>query len=65
MVFVKTFKGYEDKTDQLDASVNAWVQANDVSITSVHTSLSRDRAGHTGCADLIYTILYTADAPVP
>ena len=65
MVFVKTFKGYEDKTDQLDESVNAWVRVNDVSVTSVRTALSRDAAARTGCADLIYTVLYTAGAPVP
>ena len=41
MIFVKTFKGYEDKTSDLDESVNGWIASNKVDVEAV---LSRDRA---------------------
>ena len=65
MVFVKTFKGYEDKVGQLDQAVNEWVQANQVKVGRIETALSHEPEGRAKSGDLIYTVLYSADAPVP
>ena len=64
MVFVKTFKGYEDKTMQLDATVNAWLQQNKVDVVSIQTVLSHEPGGRAGSGDLLYTIVYRAEAPI-
>jgi len=64
MVFVKTFKGYEDKTAQLDQAVNEWIQTNKVKVGYVMTALSHEPGSRAGSGDLIYTVLYSADAPV-
>lgn len=64
MVFVKTFKGYEDKISQLDAQVNDWVQSNAVKVIDVKASLSHEFQGRAATGDLIYTVLYEAAAPV-
>ena len=65
MVFVKTFKGYEDKIGQLDQTVNEWIQANQVKVGRVETALSHEPESRAKSGDLIYTVLYSADAPVP
>lgn len=64
MIFVQTFKGYEDKTRVLDEAVNAWIQSNNVEVNMVQTALSHEHEGRAGSGDLIYTVLYKADAPV-
>jgi len=64
MLFVKTFKGYEDKTLQMDATVNDWIAENRVKVVDVKTSLSHESGGRAGSGDLLYTILYEAEAPV-
>jgi len=64
MILVKTFKGYEDKVAQLDADMNEWIQTNQVDVVTVRTALSHEAGGRSGMGDLIYTILYRADAPI-
>lgn len=72
MMFVRTFKGYEDKTSALDAMVNDWISANHVDVVTVKTAMSHDptkpqRQGSAlsaGSGDLIYTVVYKADSPV-
>ena len=65
MIFVRTFKGYEDKTLQLDASVNEWVQANRNDIVDIKAVLSHEQGGgRAGSGDLLYTVLYKADKPI-
>jgi len=64
MIFVKTFKGYEDKTPQLDEAVNEWISAHRVDVRGVEIALSHEIDGRSGSGDLIYTILYKADTPI-
>ena len=64
VVFVKTFKGYEDRTQQLDDEVNAWILKHQPSIVSIQTVLSHEPGGRAGTGDLLYTVVYKADAPV-
>lgn len=64
MVFVRTFKGYEDKTSQIDATVNDWIRQNQVDVVTIKTALSHEPGGRAGSGDLIYTVLYRADAPI-
>jgi len=66
MIFVKTFKGYEDKTLQLDEEVNDWVQRHGgkVEIVDVKSVLSHESESRARSGDLIYTVLYKADSPL-
>ena len=64
MLVVKTFKGYEDKTLHMDATVNDWIMKHQVKAVDVKTSLSHESGGRAGSGDLLYTILYEAEAPV-
>ncbi|MCP4639986.1 MAG: hypothetical protein GY851_06125 [bacterium] len=64
MVFVKTFKGYEDKTLQLDAAVNAWIMEHEVKVAGIKAVLSHEPGGRANSGDLLYTVVYHADAPV-
>ena len=63
-VFVKTFKGYEDKTAMLDALVNDWIVKHQPAVVGLNTALSHETNGRAGSGDLIYTLLYKADAPI-
>ncbi|MBI5091260.1 MAG: hypothetical protein HZB26_02320 [Candidatus Hydrogenedentes bacterium] len=64
MVFVKTFKGYEDKVAQIDQATNDWIKANNVDVVGVKIALAHNQSqGMTG-GDLIYTVLYRAEAPI-
>jgi len=64
MVFVKTFKGYEDKTMQLDAMVNEWIARHKVKVVSIKTVLSHEHEGRAGTGDLLYTVVYEAETPL-
>lgn len=64
MIFVKTFKGYEDKTMELDNAVNAWIHGAKAEIVDVKTVLAHEVGGRAGSGDLIYTVLYKAEAPL-
>ena len=64
MIFVKTFKGYEDKTGDLDSFVNAWLAQHQVKVVTVKTAMSHEPQSRSGSGDLIYTVLYEAEAPV-
>ncbi|MFC1735054.1 hypothetical protein ACFL1X_02990 [Candidatus Hydrogenedentota bacterium] len=63
MVFVKTFKGYEDKVTQLDADVNDWLAKNNVDVIDIKTVLAHEPQGRSGMGDLLYTVVYRAEAP--
>ena len=63
MIFVKTFKGYEDKTMELDAAVNSWIQESGADVVDIKTVLAHEVGGRAGSGDLIYTVVYKGDAP--
>ncbi|MCK5557755.1 MAG: hypothetical protein KAJ01_05225 [Candidatus Hydrogenedentes bacterium] len=64
MIFVKTFKGYEDKPLVIDERANTWIKANNVEVVDVRTALSHEQGAKHGSGDLIYTVLYKADEPI-
>tara|TARA_R110001592_G_scaffold58900_4_gene178705 strand:+ start:559 stop:756 length:198 start_codon:yes stop_codon:yes gene_type:complete len=64
MIFLKTFKGYEDKTLELDDTVNSWIRDSGVDVVDVKTVLSHEVGSRAGSGDLLYTVLYKAGAPV-
>jgi hypothetical protein len=64
MIFVKTFKGYEDKTMELDATVNSWIQESGADVVDIKTALAHEVDGRAGSGDLIYTVMYKGDAPL-
>ena len=65
VVFVKTFKGYEDRTRDLDEAVNAWIVQHKVDVVSVQTVLAHEPEGRARTGDLLYTVIYKAAAPLP
>jgi hypothetical protein len=64
MIFVRTFKGYEDKTQALDDAVNGWIAQNKVDTVGLQTVLSHEPGGRAGSGDLVYTIMYRAEKPI-
>ena len=67
MVYVKTFKGYEDKTAELDAAVNKWVVQNAhrlKAIRDIKVALSHEPGGRAGSGDLLFTVLYESSEPI-
>ena len=64
MIFVKTFKGYEDKTFELDATVNGWIKDTGADVFDIKTVLSHEVGSRAGSGDLLYTILYKAEDPI-
>ena len=64
MIFVKTIKGYEDKTGDLDKMTNDWIVQHKVQVVSIQTALSHEYEGRANSGDLLYTIVYKADQPV-
>jgi len=64
MIFVKTFKGYEDRTAQLDQMLNEWVLKTGANVMSIQTVLSHEYQGRAGSGDLLYTVIYKADQPL-
>ena len=68
MVYVKSFKGYEDKTADLDSAVNGWLTTNAHRIKvvrDVKSVLSHEAGGRAGTGDLIYTVVYESSEPLP
>lgn len=66
MLFVKTFKGYEDRTGELDKAVNDWIRHHGagIEIVDIKTVLAHEQAGRAKMGDLLYTVIYRAPAPV-
>lgn len=64
MIFVKTFKGYEDKTLELDDMVNGWIASNKVDVEAIRSVLSHEVEGRAGSGDLLYTVMYRAEQPI-
>jgi len=64
MLFIKTFKGYEDRTHELDSLVNNWLKQAQVEVVDIKTAMSHEVGGRANSGDLIYTLLYRADKPV-
>ena len=48
MIFVRTFKGYEDKTANLDEAVNEWIRENTIDVVDVKSVLSHEPGGRAG-----------------
>ncbi len=63
MIFVKTFKGYEDRTAEMDDTVNKWILAQRVEVIGINSMLSHEAESRARSGDLIYTVLYKADKP--
>jgi len=64
MIFIKSFKGYEDKPLVIDDRVNSWIKANNIEVVDVKATLSHEPGAKHGSGDLMYTVLYKADEPI-
>ncbi len=66
-MYVKTFKGYEDKTADLDQAVNDWVQAHRdvVEVKDIKAVLSHEYESRARTGDLLYTVVYNTKSGVP
>jgi hypothetical protein len=64
MIFVRTFKGYEDKPLDLDNMVNEWIALHGVNVVDIRPSLSHEPGARSGTGDLLYTVLYEAPQPI-
>lgn len=64
MIFIRSFKGYEDKIRDLDANVNQWIAKNKVDVVAVQTALAHEPGSKAGTGDLIYTVVYRSEQPL-
>ena len=64
MIFIKTFKGYEDRTADLDNAVNEWIAQNTIRVRAINSVLSHESDGRAKTGDLLYTVVYDADRPI-
>ena len=64
MIFVKTFKGYEDRTADLDSAVNNWIIEHAVRVRAITAVLGHEPEGRAKSGDLIYTVVYESGAPI-
>jgi hypothetical protein len=66
-MYIRTFKGYEDKTAELDRAVNAWIRQHRdrIEVIDVKTALSHEDENRARSGDLIYTVLYRAQNGAP
>jgi len=65
MVFVKTFKGYEDRAAELDAAVNEWARQQAVHLRAVQPVVGHKADAVALSGDLLQVVLYQAEAPRP
>jgi hypothetical protein len=65
-MFVKTFKGYEDRTSEIDGEVNSWVQAQgaNIQVVDIKVALAHEPGASSGMGDLIFAVIYRAAQPV-
>lgn len=64
MIFVKSFKGYEDRLQEIDSAVNEWIQQAKVDIVDIKPVLSHEHESRARSGDLVYVVLYKSDKPV-
>jgi hypothetical protein len=64
MIFVKTFKGYEDRTADLDGEVNTWIMNHSVRVRAINSVLSHEPEGRAKTGDLLYTVVYESGEPI-
>jgi len=67
MFCVKTFKGYEDKVQDIDARVNGWIQTNGTSIQRIvdlKIAMGHETNARSASGDLVYTLIYLAKQPI-
>lgn len=56
MVWLKSFKGYEDELDDLDRRVNDWIRDSHAEVVDVEITLAFQPGQKSG--DVIYTLLF-------
>ena len=64
MIFIKTFKGYEDKVQIIDKAVNDWILASNADVIDVKAVLSHEQESRARSGDLVYVVLYRAESPI-
>jgi hypothetical protein len=65
MLFVRTFKGYEDRHMELDDEVNRWLAATKAEVVDIKVVLSHENNSRARSGDLLMVVLYKADQPLP
>lgn len=64
MIFVKTFKGYEDRTLEIDQSVNDWIKNTNADVVDIKVVMSHEPESRARSGDLVYVVLYKAAEPI-
>lgn len=59
MVWLKSFKGYEDELDDLDRRVNDWIRDAHAEVVDVEVTMGFQPGQKSG--DVIYTVLFKRD----
>ena len=64
MLFVKTFKGYEDRIQEIDNAVNDWISSSNADVVDVKAVMSHEAESRARSGDVLYVVLYRAAAPI-
>jgi hypothetical protein len=64
MVFVKLFKGLDDKVSQLESAANEWIKTNNVTVRGISLSLAHAMESRTGSGDIVLVVSYEAEKPI-
>ena len=64
MVFVKVFKGLEDKISQIEGATNEWIKNNRPNIRDIKVVMSHEPGGRAVSGDLLFVVMYEAEEPI-
>jgi hypothetical protein len=64
MIFVKVFKGLEDKISQIEGATNEWIKRSAVRVLDVKVVLAHEPGARAASGDLVFVVTYEADQPI-
>lgn len=64
MVFLKVFKGLEDKISQIEGATNEWIKNNRPNVRDIKVAMAHEPGGRAGSGDLVFVVMYEAEQPI-
>ena len=64
MVFVKVFKGLDDKVSQIEGATNEWIKNKRPNVRDIKVAMAHEPGGRTGSGDLLFVVMYEAEQPI-
>ena len=64
MIFVKVFKGLEDKVSQIEVATNEWIKNNRPNVRDVKIAMAHEPGGRAASGDILFVVTYEAEEPI-